>query len=279
MVDEVVSVGIPAHDNASTIGETIASLRRQTYESWQCHISCDSDSTATFDVARTAIGDDTRFTLSTSRQPGVASNWNAVLAPATGSLFKLLCADDVLFSTSLELQRAALLEHPSAALCTGRRTVIGPSGRTIQKDRGLKGQPGPFSLDDVVAMILKSGTNPIGEPSFALYRTEALRSAGGFSATWQYTIDLASYVDVLKFGELVSVDATVGQFRVSPSSWSSALAKRQSQEMLKFLDYALSLSTSDVRGFDLALGRTKVVAKSLLRRVVSKMSAPRQRPT
>ena len=128
-------------------------------------------------------------------------------------------------------------------------------------------------------MILKSGTNPIGEPSFALYRTEALRSAGGFSATWQYTIDLASYVDVLKFGELVSVDAKVGQFRVSPSSWSSALAKRQSQEMLKFLDYALSLSTSDVRGFDLALGRTKVVAKSLLRRVVSKMSAPRQRPT
>jgi glycosyltransferase involved in cell wall biosynthesis len=274
-VDEVVvSVGIPAHDNELTIGETIDSLRRQTYKNWECFISCDSESPATYDVAKTAIGDDPRFTLSQSEHPlGVAGNWNAVLYRATGSLFKLLCADDVLFPTALEIQCAALTEHPSAALCTARRTIIGNSGRTIQNDRGLEGSNRVLGLGDVVTMILKSGTNPLGEPSFALYRTDVLRSAGGFSSTWQYTIDLASYIDVLKLGELLFVDATVGQFRVSPSSWSSDLAKVQSREMLMFLDYALSLSPTDVRGVDLTVGRMKVRMKSLLRRMVIKTSS------
>ncbi|MGA2969853.1 MAG: glycosyltransferase family 2 protein [Acidimicrobiales bacterium] len=270
-----ISVGIPAHDNATTIGETIASLRGQTHESWECFISCDSDSRATYEVARTAIASDERFTLSNSTQnAGVAGNWNAVLDRATRPYFKLLCADDVLYPTALESQRTALMENPSATLCTGRRTVIGANGRIIQKDRGIKGTIGLLRLDDVIAMILKSGTNPFGEPSFALYRTEALKRAGGFSSTWQYTIDLASYVEVLKLGALVSVDETVGQFRVSPSSWSSTLAKQQNREMLNFLDYALSLSTADVGGVDLALGRARVVAKSLLRRVVSKVGSP-----
>lgn len=274
MSDVAISIGIPAHDNASTIGETIESLRRQSFESWECNISCDSESVATFDAAQTAIGGDTRFTLRQSHQQlGVAGNWNAVLERATGPFFKLLCADDVLSSGALEIQRAALLNHPSAALCTGRRTVIGSKGRTIQKDRGPKGSVAPMDLDDVITLILKSGTNPLGEPSFALYRTEALRRVGGFSSTWKYTIDLASYIEVLTIGELVCVDATVGKFRISPSSWSSSLAKQQRQEMLKFLDYSLSLSTSDVRGIDLAIGRTKVTAKSLLRRAVSKLGA------
>jgi glycosyltransferase involved in cell wall biosynthesis len=270
----VVSVGIPAHDNESTIGETIGSLRRQTYKTWECFISCDSESPATYEVAKTAINGDSRFTLSQSERPlGVAGNWNAVLYRATGSLFKLLCADDVLFPTALETQCAEMTEHPSATLCTARRTIIGKSGRTIQKDRGLKGSNRLLGLDDVVAMILKSGTNPLGEPSFALYRTDDLRRAGGFSATWQYTIDLASYIEVLKSGELVFADVTVGQFRVSPSSWSSTLAKEQSREMLKFLDYALSLSPKDVRGVDLTIARMKVRVKSLLRRMVIKTSS------
>jgi glycosyltransferase involved in cell wall biosynthesis len=274
--DVLVSVGIPAHNNALTIGETIRSLRQQTHESFECFISCDAESKETYDVARGSIEGDTRFTLGSREQHlGAAGNWNAVLARASGSLFKLLCADDVLFPNALEIQSAAMVDSPSAVLCTGRRTVIGSKGRTIQRNRGLKGETGLFGLDEVVAMMLKSGTNPLGEPSFALYRTEVLRRAGGFSTTWQYTIDLASYIEVLKLGELVSVDATVGQFRVSPTSWSSELASQQSQEMLKFLEYALSLSKSKYRGADLAMARARVVAKSLLRRMASKVNSPR----
>jgi len=270
----LVSVGIPAHNNALTIGETIGSLRQQTHETFECFISCDAESEETYDVARASIDDDTRFTITSRDQYlGAAGNWNAVLARASGPQFKLLCADDVLFSNALEIQSAALVDAPSAVLCTGRRTVIGPKGRTIQKNRGLKGETGLLGLDQVVAMMLKSGTNPLGEPSFALYRTEALRRAGGFSTTWQFTIDLASYIEVLKLGELVTVDATVGKFRVSPSSWSSVLAAQQSQEMLRFLEYAVSLSKSNYRGVDLAMGRARVVAKSLLRRMASKVGS------
>jgi glycosyltransferase involved in cell wall biosynthesis len=269
-----VSVGIPAHENASTIAATIESLRRQTFEDWDCHVSCDSTSSETFDAAAEAIDGDLRFTLATNRdRPGVAGNWNEVLTHASAPLFKLLCADDVLFPLALEIQTSALRENPTAVLCVGRRMIVDSRGRTIVKDRGMRGPTRVMDLDAVVQRVLKAGTNPLGEPSFSLYRTEALRTAGGFSTTWQYTIDLASYIDVLRRGDLVAVDAIVGQFRVSASSWSSTLAPRQSQEMRAVLDYALSASTLDVSRIGLLLARTRVVSTSMMRRVASRVSA------
>lgn len=273
VADVHVSVGVPAHDNASTIGSTIESLRRQSYEEWDCFISCDSESSVTFDAAREAIGGDTRFTLATNRErAGVPGNWNEVLAHASGTYFKLLCADDVLFPRALALQVSSMEDLPSAVLCAGRRKVVDSRGRTIVRDRGLKHANGLLGLDDLVSEILKSGTNPLGEPSFALYRTDVLRALGGFSSKWQYTIDLASYIEMLKSGGLVAVDAVIGEMRVSSSSWSSTLAKQQSQEMHAVLDYALSTSALKVGRTDLKIAKARVVLMSWLRRAVSKIS-------
>ena len=273
MADVYVSVGIPGHDNASTIGSTIDSLRRQSYEKWDCFISCDSESSATFDAARQSIGGDTRFTLATNRErAGVPGNWNEVLAHASGKYFKLLCADDLLYPQALASQVSAMEDLPSAVLCVGRRKVVDSRGRTIVRDRGLKHTTGLLGLDDLVSEMLKSGTNPLGEPSFALYRTDVLRAVGGFSSEWQYTIDLASYIEMLKSGGLVAVDAEIGAMRVSRSSWSSKLAGQQNREMRAMLDYALSTSTLEVGRTDLMIARARVVITSWMRRAVSGIS-------
>jgi glycosyltransferase involved in cell wall biosynthesis len=269
-----VSVGIPAHDNAATITATIESLRHQTLSDWDCFVSCDSSSSETLDAARASIDGDTRFTLSINRDhPGVAGNWNEVLTRASSPLFKLLCADDLLFPNALEIQMSAMMANPSAVLCAGRRGIIDSRGRTLLKDRGLKGAAALMTLDDLVRKILRAGTNPLGEPSFTLYRTEALRRAGGFSTRWKYTIDLASYLEVLQLGDLVNVDATIGQFRVSSTSWSSTLGAQQSSEMRAVLDYALSISSLRVSPINLALAKSKVLSMSLARRIFSRLNS------
>jgi glycosyltransferase involved in cell wall biosynthesis len=273
VTDVHVSVGVPAHNNASTIGLTIDSLRRQTHEDWDCFVSCDAESSATFDAAQRSIGGDTRFTLVTNRErSGVPGNWNEVFAHASGKYFKLLCADDVLYPPALASQVSAMEYLPSAVLCVGRRRIVDSRGRTIIRDRGLKHINGLLGLDDLVSEMLKSGTNPVGEPSFALYRTDVLRALGGFSSKWQYTIDLASYIEMLKSGGLVTVDAVIGAMRVSSSSWSSMLAGQQSREMRAALDFALSSSTLNVSRTDLMIARTKIVVTSALRRALSRIS-------
>jgi hypothetical protein len=201
----------------------------------------------------------------------VVGNWNEVLNRASGPLFKLLCADDLLVPEALEIQSSAMKSTPSAVLCAGRRSIIDARGRTLLKDRGLKGAAGLMTIDGFVRKILEAGTNPLGEPSFCLYRTEALRRAGGFSARWKYTIDLASYLEVLRLGDLVNVDATLGQFRLSATSWSSTLAAQQSSEMRAFLDYALSVSSLRVGPIGLAIAKTRVVSTSLQRRAFSRL--------
>lgn len=276
MTDALVSVGIPAHDNASTIGETIDSLRQQTYRHWECFVSCDTESHATYEQARRSIGDDVRFTLSHNHvHPGVVGNWNEVLARASGPLFKLLCADDVLHVDALRVQLDAISSHPSASLCVGRREIINHRGRTIQRDRGLKDARSLLTLEDVITRMLRAGTNPLGEPSFALYRTDVLRSVGGFSSTWQYTIDLASYVAVLQRGDLALVDEVVGKFRVSPTSWSSSLGREQSREMLRFVDYSLAQSGVSVPRGQLVATKIRVVLTAALRRWVAQLSGRR----
>ncbi|MGA7835342.1 MAG: glycosyltransferase family A protein [Acidimicrobiales bacterium] len=277
MSDVVVSVGIPAFRNATTIGNTIQSLRRQTHDQWECFVSCDDGRSETYEAARDAIGDDVRFVLHANEQRlGVPGNWNLVLSRGTADFFKLLCADDLLREDALQRQVNAMLHFPRAALCTGRRDVIDAEGRTVLRSRGLKKAPGPLSRSDVIDLILRLGTNPLGEPSFALYRTEALRQSGGFSASWEYTLDLASYLDVLKLGELVTIDATIGDFRVSSSSWSSSLASQQSRELIRLVDFVVSASDPKTRRTRLAVARVRVRMTAARRRFVFWLLAKRE---
>lgn len=278
MAEVEVSVGIPAYHNETTIGETIRSLREQTFEEWECFVSCDADSTKTYEAALEAVDGDTRFVIATSGvRLGVAGNWNHVLARATAPLFKLLCADDVLFADSLEAQVATLAANSSAVLCTGRRDIVDVKGRIIKRGRGLSSEGDCLSLEDVIGIILRRGTNVFGEPSFALFRTEILRRSGGFSSDWQYTIDLASYVEVLRMGDLVALDRAVGAFRVSASSLSTALVSQQSRELVRFLDETLAQSTLDFSRTNLVIGHSRIRAVSAARRLVMRMIALRNR--
>lgn len=266
-----VSIGIPTYNNSSTIAETIHSLRKQTFEEWDCFICDDSETDETFEAARSAISGDTRFTLIRNEaRLGAAGNWNKTLSLATGKYFKLLCADDVLFPETLQIQWQVLENNPGSVLCTGRRNIINASGRLIIRDRGLDSHSDSITNDLVVRRFLRTGSNFFGEPSFALYRTQELRKAGGFNPDWSYLIDVVSYLDILKYGNLSPINETLGSFRISSTSWSANLSKQQRKENLQCIDYAANLEYVGSNIFELSLGKSRATVSSYIRRTIFK---------
>jgi glycosyltransferase involved in cell wall biosynthesis len=265
----ILSVGIPAFNNASTIGETIASLKAQSFSNWECFVTDDSRDEATYLAAELAIAGDTRFTLIKNPQRlGAAGNWNQTLNLANGKYFKLLCADDLLAPDALALQAAALDAHPGAVVCTGRRSIINSSGRVVIKQRGLSTNNLPIDNQQAVKRFISAGTNIFGEPSFALFRTKTLVDAGGFSSQWNYLIDAISYLEVLKTGSLIALDANLGSFRISSDSWSSRLAKAQRKELIASINYAAGLNYARVSGIEVFIGKVKATLKTAARRIV-----------
>lgn len=264
-----ITIGIPAFNNSNTVGETIKSLINQEFKNWNCVVTDDSPDEQTFRAAEVAIGADERFSLiRNSKRLGAAENWNKTLKLATGEYFKLLCADDILTPNALGLQFNALESNPDAVLCTGRRNIINSNGRVLFQNRGLNGNAKKLDLTKATNMFIRKGANCFGEPSFAMFRTNALLQSGGFSNSWSYLIDVDSYLRCLAFGSLIPLSENLGSFRISKSSWSSVLLKEQKSETLMYLTHLNSLPTSDVREFQSKMGKSKATFFSHLRRVI-----------
>ena len=257
------------YNNSNTVGETIESLVNQEFEHWNCVITDDSADEKSFSAAKAAIAADSRFTLiRNDRRLGAAENWNKTLSLATGEYFKLLCADDILAPHALRQQLQALENNPRAVLCTGRRDIINSSGRILIRNRGLKGNLEVLDARQATKLFIRKGANLFGEPSFALFRTGAIRELGGFSDSWSYLIDVEAYLRCLSAGALVPLNENLGSFRISTNSWSSTLLKEQRSETLRFINHTIALSSGDVSRVQSTLGKFKAIVHTYFRRII-----------
>ena len=269
----LISIGIPTYNNEETISKTIESLISQSFESWECFITDDSDSDNTINAAKRAIGHDARFTvIKNSKRLGAAGNWNKALSHATGKYFRLLCADDLLSKDATELQFQALERNPSSVICTGRRSIINSKGKVLIKNRGLNITSESLSAEEATNMFIKKGTNFFGEPSFALFKTDVLRDSGGFSDSWNYLIDVESYLRCLKSGGLVVLNENIGAFRISSNSWSATLSNEQRAETIRCIDYASDLPYSSATWVEKTIGKLRATVSSFLRRLIYLLS-------
>jgi hypothetical protein len=126
-------------------------------------------------------------------------------------------------------------------LIAAQRRLIAEDGTIIRKRHGLMGlrrSSSTIGLRQLVEAMLRTGTNPLGEPSTVMFRRSALAEAGGFDPNWRYVIDLKAYVGIAKRYQIALIREPIGVFRVSSSSWSAALARQQSTETRKLFRIA-----------------------------------------
>ena len=100
-----VSVIMPAFNAEAVIGETIDSIKAQTFANWELHVTDDCSSDDTMGVLRRYADDDERiFTHSLAHNSGAAVARNHSLSKARNRYIAFLDCDDIWMPAKLEAQ-------------------------------------------------------------------------------------------------------------------------------------------------------------------------------
>ena len=239
-----VAICVPSFAAERFLAEALDSVLAQTETNWEMVIVDDASVDGSFEIAQKYAASDPRITA--MRNPenlGAAATWAAAVAETTAPYLKLLCCDDAIRADCLERQLAVFDAdaNQQIGLVAAQRRLIAEDGTVIRKRHGLMGlkrSATTIGIRELVTAMLRTGTNPLGEPSTVMFRRSALAEAGGFDPNWRYVIDLKAYVGIAKRYKIALIREPIGVFRVSSSSWSAALAQQQSAETRKLFRLA-----------------------------------------
>src|SRR6516164_1649055 len=118
MTTPLVSIITPAYNSADYIGETIASVRAQTFTDFELIVADDGSTDGTPDVVRTAAAGDPRVVLTETPHGGAAVARNTALHVARGRFIALLDSDDVWMPDYLSAQLSIAERCPGGGVVT-----------------------------------------------------------------------------------------------------------------------------------------------------------------
>ena len=133
MESPLVSVCIPAYNNADTILETIQSVLTQTYQNLELIVVDDRSTDDTYQVVKTfakQAGDDRLHLYQNEKNLGMAGNWNHCMELCKGDFIKLLCADDLIHETLLAREVEIMERYPEANLVQTDTRFVDMHGKT-----------------------------------------------------------------------------------------------------------------------------------------------------
>lgn len=100
----LISIIIPAHNSEKTIERCLLSVKKQTYQKFECLIIDDASSDSTLSKIKAFISDDERFKAYSLREnQGAAGARNKGLLKAKGQYITFVDADDVIHPRMLEI--------------------------------------------------------------------------------------------------------------------------------------------------------------------------------
>lgn len=189
----VISIVIPAYNAELTIKKTIESVQQQTFTDWEVIIINDGSTDRTVEVVQSI--QDERLKIFTYENGGVCVARDRGISHATGEFIAFLDADDLWTPDKLELQLAALQQHPEAGVAYSW-TCFMDVDEQGNVSAYLPSAPYAF-VGNVYQRLLVSDFVHSG--SNTLVRRQAIDSVGGFDPTcagcadWDYWLRLSAY--------------------------------------------------------------------------------------
>jgi glycosyltransferase involved in cell wall biosynthesis len=227
----LISICIPTFNQVAFIGETLKSCLEQTYSPIEIIVVDDHSSDGTDSIVAEFAREHPAITLiKNTHNIGLEKNWNLALTAAKGDFVKILCGDDLIAPTCIEKQAQALLKYPSVAFVSCSRNIIN-SNSSIIRSQGRTQFLEPVEIHAGLEKVVRSGTNPIGEPACVLFR----RGNEKFDAEFQYMIDLDFWIKLWDRGSLLILEETLASFRIHPKSLTSVIGTGHFQEYRRFL--------------------------------------------
>ncbi|MEN8141973.1 MAG: glycosyltransferase family 2 protein [Thermodesulfobacteriota bacterium] len=258
-----ISIAIPLYNCESHLRATIESVLAQTYEDFELIILDDQSNDRSAEIVRSYKDPRIRYELNAERL-GFFGNWNRCLKVMNAPYCKLLPHDDILESTCLEKQAQVLDKYPEVKLVHCARKIIDPAGNTLATRR-LREPEGIKDTASSLRQIVRSGTNPIGEPAAVMFRKTTKEQIAGFSDADMYSIDVEYWSRLLAEGKRYYIDEVLCSFRVWPDSASVQLFGSQSRSMRAFFDRLKKQFPEIIRPTDVRIGALKSLLMEIAR--------------
>ena len=182
-----ISVIVPAYNAERTILETITSVLQQTFSDFELIVINDGSTDRTLELLNSE--NDPRLKVFSYPNGGVSVARNRGITQARGEFIAVLDADDVWTPDKLELQVAALQQHPEAGVAYSWAYYMDEEGKSIQPSEPV------YFAGNVYAQLLVNDF--VVSCSNCLIRRQAVESVGEFdpavagAADWDYWLRLA----------------------------------------------------------------------------------------
>ena len=222
-----ISVIVPAYNAQNTILETIASVRAQTFTDFELIIVDDGSSDRTLELLQNI--QDSRIKLVTYENGGVSVARNRGVSLATSEYLAFIDADDLWTPDKLELQLAALQQHPTAGVAYSWTCFMERHGKFFHADNPVYFE-GNVHAELLKTNFLLSGSNP-------LIRRDALASVGEFAPTLTHAEEWDLYLRLAAKYDFVVVPKTQILYRQTAGS-ASAKIEVMEKDALKVIERA-----------------------------------------
>ena len=258
----LVSVCIPAYNNADYISETIDCILNQTYKNIELVICDDHSTDKTVEVIQSYSDPRVKLFLN-EKNLGMSGNWNNCLNHCTGEFIKLICADDMLTNDALEKEVMALINHPSAVMSESDTQFRDLQGNT--KGSYTRYKKSGLVTGKVIARAGLFSRNLFGAPLNNTFRRSVLEQVHGFDPSFKYILDYDFWVSVACLGDVYIIHEPLNYFRLRSDSNTGKvltteqkayveehkmLLRKHSQELhISNVDFTLSVMIRKILNF------------------------------
>lgn len=230
-----ISVIVPAYNAASTILDTLESVRRQTFRDFEILVIDDGSTDGTAGLLKEVR--DERLRLLSFPNGGLPTARNRGIEHARGDFLAFLDADDLWTPEKLESQLEALLRSPEAGVAYSWTAFIDDDGRFLFAKEPMTFE-GDVYGDLLRECFVASGSN-------VLVRKPCVDSVGPFDSGLQSAEDWEYWLRLAARWPFVVVPRYQVLYRLSTRSMSSEVATIEAASML-VLDRAIEAAPSGV---------------------------------
>lgn len=277
---ESVTVGvvIPVHNGLPYLPETLKTILTQTRPPDEVVIV---ENGSTDGTAQWLDGlDDPRVRVIVQDQlVSPATNWTTAVNAASTDLVKLVCADDLLLPTALEVQAAALAADHDLVMVASYRKIVDGTGRVLARRRGLGRLRGKLSGEAVLKSCALRGVNAFGEAAAVMFRRDELQAAMPWDDSLPYVIDLDLYGRVVHGRQVLMLPEVVAAFRVSAGAWTRNLSSLQRLHFNGWVDRERSRGHLHLGRIELVRARIMAALQAMARRAAYEYALLSQRMT
>ena len=212
-----ISILLPVYNAESTIGATIESILRQSFDDYELLVIDDGSTDATSQVVRNYTDVRIRYILA---EHDYIASLNLGLNQAQGKYLARMDADDIMLHDRLAIQHQILEEEPSITVCSSWYIPFGEEIRGEQVVGITQGL-----IQSPLLAFLQG--NLIAHPTIML-RTSFLRTHDLHYENYPYAEDYKLWVEIAKRGGTFYIESQpLLRYRISPTQVTQRYSEEQ----------------------------------------------------